>query len=137
LILLDTQVLVWYAQADERLGKTARQTVLRATAVNEACVSPITFWEAAMLADKGRICLDIPVELWTREVLKSGQIGIAGISPEISAAAGCLSDGIRGDPADRIIVATARAYRCSVLTTDRKILAYAKAGHVEAIDARH
>ncbi len=136
MILLDTQVLIWYAQADERLGLAARQKVLRATAANEACVSPISFWEAAMLADKGRISLDMPVERWVREVLKSGQIVAGDLAPDIAAAAGCLPGGIHGDPADRIIIATGRAYGCPVLTTDHKILAYADAGHVQALDAR-
>ncbi len=136
MILLDTQVLIWYAQADERLGRAARQEVLRATAANEACVSPISFWEAAMLADKGRISLDMPAERWARETLRSGQIVIADLAPEIAVAAGCLPGGIHGDPADRIIIATGRAYRCPVLTTDHKILAYAEAGHVQAIDGR-
>ena len=135
MILLDTQVLLWYAQADERLGREARQKVLQATANNAACVSPISFWEAAMLADKDRISLDMPVEKWVQGVVGSGQIIVADLAPEIAAAAGCLPGGIHGDPADRIIIATARAYRCPVLTTDRKILAYAKAGHVEATDA--
>jgi PIN domain nuclease of toxin-antitoxin system len=89
-----------------------------------------------MLADKGRISLNMPVESWAREVLKSGQIVVADLSPEIAAAAGCLPGGIHDDPADRIIIATGRAYQCPVLRTDRKLLAYAKAGHLQAIAAR-
>ena len=89
-----------------------------------------------MLLDKGRISLGMPADAWARDVLSSGKIVVAPLTPEVAAAAGQLPGSIHGDPADRIIVATARAYRCAVLTTDRKILAYAKAGHVQAIDAR-
>lgn len=136
MILLDTQVLIWYSQADEQLGQAARQRVYEATAVSAAAVSPMSFWEVAMLVEKGRISLNMTPDAWTTNVLSSGKIVVADLTPEIAAGAGQLRGGIHGDPADRIIIATARAYQYAVLTTDRKILAYAKAGHVQAIDAR-
>lgn len=81
MILLDTQVLIWYSQADEQLGQAARQRVYEATAVSEAAVSPMSFWEAAMLVEKSRISLDMTVHAWTTNVLSSGKIIVADLTP--------------------------------------------------------
>jgi PIN domain nuclease of toxin-antitoxin system len=136
MILLDTQVLIWFSIGDERLGKRARELFATAGKQSETAVSPISFWEAAMLTAKNRVDLGMPVGAWAAEILNSGGPALLALTPEIAVGAGQLLGGIHGDPADRIIVATARAHRCAILTADRKILSYAKDGHVEAIDAR-
>ncbi len=89
-----------------------------------------------MLTRKKRVDLGMPVSIWAAEVVNSNGPKLLPLTPEIAVLAGELPGGIHGDPADRIIVATARAHGFALLTTDEKILAYAKAGHVEAIDAR-
>ena len=68
--------------------------------------------------------------------LTQAAIRLEPISPSIAIDAGQLPGGIHGDPADRIIIATSRHLGCPLLTTDRKILAYAAIGHLKAIDAR-
>ena len=68
MILLDTQVLIWFSIGDERLGKRARE--LFATAGKQrkkTAVSPISFWEAAMLTAKNRVDLGMPVGAWAAE----------------------------------------------------------------------
>jgi PIN domain nuclease of toxin-antitoxin system len=136
MILLDTQVLIWISIGDERLGNQARELVATAGKRGETAVSPISFWEAAMLTRKNRVDLGMPVTSWAAEIMNSNGPVLFGLSPEIAVSAGELPSGIHGDPADRIIVATARAHGCAILTADQKILAYAEAGHLQAIDAR-
>lgn len=136
MILLDTQALVWFAQGDERLGTAAREIVATSLAAGKAAVSPISFWEVAMLVSKGYLDLGRPPSAWAQEICGRGKIIIAPLSPEIAIDAGSLPGDIHGDPADRIIVATARGLACPLLTSDRKIRAYADAGHVAATDAR-
>ena len=136
MILLDTHVAVWFAEGDERLASGARQIAEKAFAASQAGISPISFWEMAMLAAKGRLRLKLPTVRWVDEFCRDSGIAILAVTPEIAVAAGELPEGIPGDPADRIIVATARHHGVPLLTRDRRILAYAKAGHLQVIDAR-
>ncbi len=89
-----------------------------------------------MLTEKGRISLGMDVLNWMETVLAQPGIRLEQVSPAIAIDAGRLPGNIHGDPADRLIVATARHLVCPVLTTDRKILAYADQGHVQAMEAR-
>lgn len=136
MILLDTQALIWLAQADPRLGRLARASIETERADDIVLVSPISAWETAMLADKGKVALGRPVRQWFELVLSTPGFCPADLTTAIGADAGSLPDGIHGDPADRLVVATARSYGCPLVTADRKILAYAATGHLKAIDAR-
>ena len=135
MILFDTHPLIWFTLGNESLGKKARSIVLTSLENGEGAVSPISFWEASMLVQKGRIILERTVEDWANRILSSG-IRLAALSPVIAVSAGQLPGGIHGDPADRLIIATARSLGCSLLTADRQILAYSAQGHASAIDAR-
>lgn len=135
MILLDTHPLIWFTLGNESLGEKARNIVLTSLENGEAAVSPISFWEASMLVQKGRIALERTVEDWSNKILSSG-IRLAALSPGIAVSAGQLPGRIHGDPADRLIIATTRSLGCSLLTADRQILAYSAEGHVSAIDAR-
>lgn len=137
MILLDTQVLLWFVSGDDRLRAPAWKLVADAAKAGEAAVSPISFWEAAMLVSKGRIHLGLPADAWAGAICSSDTgPKLVPLTPVIAARAGQLTGDLHGDPADRILIATARAHNFELLTTDEKILAYAKAGHVQAIDAR-
>lgn len=136
MILLDTNVAVWLFQADPQLAPTGRRRIERERSAEGVCISAITCWELSMLVDKGRLVLGRDPLDWIEAALAEPGVHLAPISPDIGVEAGRLPPGIHGDPADRIIVATARHLGCPLLTTDRKIIAYAKTGHVQAIDAR-
>ena len=92
-------------------------------------------WDIAMLVDKDRLELPILTLDWIVEAVKVRNLQWAALTAEIATAAGSWPGDIHGDPADRIIIATARALGCPLLTVDRRILEYAKAGHVRVIDA--
>ena len=137
MILIDTQALVWLVEANSRLGIKAKIIIEEERAGGGVMIAPISVWEASMLVDKDKISLSRPVREWFEAVLAVPGFGLADLTVAIGADAGSLPGDIHGDPADRIIIATARALGCPVLTADRKILAYAAVGHLQAIDARH
>ena len=130
-MLLDTQAVMWLRLGDPRLGPQSRLEIEREWQSGEVYVSAITFWEIAMLIDKGRITFPEDVLSWRREQLVQGLIEIP-VTGEIAARAGALSD-IHGDPADRIIIATALEGHL-LTTSDRRILAWP--GPLQRLDAR-
>jgi PIN domain nuclease of toxin-antitoxin system len=136
MILLDTHVLIWLIEADLRLGTRANGTIERSRAADGALIATISLWETAMLVDKRKAVLSRDVRSWFDAVLAAPGFSLADVTVAIGTDAGSLPGNIHGDPADRLIIATARALGCPVLTADRKILHYAKAGHVGTIDAR-
>ena len=136
MILLDTHPLVWFYLGDKKLGAQTRTLIASAIDQREALVSPISFWEIGMLVSKGRLELGRSAREWAHLVLASGQVRIAEISALTALTAGELPKVIHGDPADRLVIATAVALDCPLITADRKILDYAAAGHLQAIDAR-
>ena len=131
MVLLDTNALLWLRSGDARLGAKARLTIDRALQEDELAISAISFWEAAMLRDKGRLRFPDDLGLWRHELLAQGVIEIP-IDGDIAARAGALRD-IHGDPADRLIVATALAGH-QLVTSDARILEWP--GALRRLDAR-
>ena len=119
LLLLDTNVLLWMRLGDGRLGAVARREIERAWQSDELAVSAVSFWEVAMLVNKGRITLAGDVHAWRREHLAQGMIEIP-IDGEIGLRAVELAD-FHADPADRLIVASALAGH-RLVTSNRRIL---------------
>jgi PIN domain nuclease of toxin-antitoxin system len=135
MILLDTNVLLWRTGDDKRLSKQARRAIDQAVDRDAACVSAISLWEMAMLIRKQRIGLGQPLREWSRITFGPHGLRLVPVDEMIAIDAGEL-EGIHGDPADRTIIATARAMPCPLLTADQTILAYGTAGHVRVVDAR-
>ena len=131
MILLDTHVLLWSRSGDARLGDRARAEIERGWRQGELAVSAISFWEVAMLQDKGRYTLRRDVDAWRRTLLDEGLLEIP-VNGAIAAVAGALPD-MRGDPADRMIAATALDGHLLV-TADRRLLDWP--GDVDTLDAR-
>ena len=119
MILLDSHVLVWLLSDDRRIGKQAREAIDSSWARGEAAVSAITFWEVAMLQGKGRLSLLADIGAWRASLLEEGLIEIA-VDGEVGIRAGLLQD-LRGDPADRLIVATALEGH-QLVTADQQLL---------------
>lgn len=135
MMLLDTNVLLWRTGDDKRLSKQARRAIDQAVDRNAACVSAISLWEMAMLIRKQRIGLGQPLREWSRIAFGSQGLQLVPVDEMIAIDAGEL-EGIHGDPADRTIIATARAMACPLLTADQAILDYGSTGHVRVVDAR-
>ena len=131
MILLDTQVLLWIRRGDSQLGERSRRRIEFALRDGEAAVSAFTFWEVAMLHEKGRMDLLRDVGSWRQDLLGDGLFEIT-VSGAIGIRANQLVD-FHGDPADRIIVATAlQGHR--LITSDQGILDWS--GALDRMDAR-
>ena len=135
-IVLDTHVLIWAIHEDSRLGFAA-QRMIEADG-RESCVgvSAITPWEIALLTERGRLRLDRDVVEWIEAVLDLPGLRLLPVEPAIAVASVRLPSAFTRDPADRLIVATARHHDGRLLTADRAILDYGAAGHVRTVDAR-
>ena len=130
--VLDTNVLLWLAKDDSRLGKKAVRLADRALADDSLAVSAITFWEVSTLCQKGRLDLFQPIEAWRKELLDLGLLEIP-VTGDIGINAAAFTDYLR-DPADRIIVATAAREGALLLTSDERILDWG--GSLRRQDAR-
>ena len=112
--LLDTHVLVWWLNDRRRLSAAQRGVVASADAGSPLLVSDISLWEVATLHSLGRIRLTLPLRDWLEKATGPPLVRRQGISPAIAEAVAALPDSFHRDPADRILVATARssARRC-------------------------
>jgi PIN domain nuclease of toxin-antitoxin system len=131
MILLDTHVVVWLAEDSPRLGRAARRQVSRAMARGGVHVSAISYWELGMLVEARRLRLSRDLVEVRAAAARSGIIEIA-VDGEIGIVGARLS-GLHGDPADRLIVATALCRRTSLITADEKLLSMK--GGVAVVDA--
>lgn len=132
LILLDTHALIWLDRDDRRLGPSSSGVIRHAWDRNAVAVSAMSFWEAAMLAARRRVEFGSTVPLWRSELLRAGFVEIP-VSGEIGIVAAEL-DGLHGDPADRLILATALAHDATLVTADRRLLDWQ--GVLQRLDAR-
>jgi PIN domain nuclease of toxin-antitoxin system len=121
-VILDTHALLWMDRNDPTLGKTARALIETDWQAGQLAVSAISFWEVAMLAERGRITLPLPVSLWREDWLKAGLIEIP-LDGRIALLATELAD-LHRDPADRFILATAIERNTGLITADRALLAW-------------
>lgn len=132
-VLLDTHVVIWLTEESRRLGRKARRLADRALARDAIAVSAISFWEAAMLLQRGRIEITGSPEAWRRAVLDLGVEEIP-VSGEIGILAAMLPSDFPQDPADRIIAATASIHGTTLLTADDRLLDWP--GRLARCDAR-
>lgn len=136
MILLDTNVFVWLGAGADSLGPKSRAWIERARDADGVGICAITPWEISMLVERRKISLNQDTLVWMEAALAQPGIHLLPLSPAIAVDAGRLPGSLHGDPGDRLIIATARNRACPLLTTDRKILAYAAEGHVQATNAR-
>lgn len=118
--LVDTHVLLWWMANGERLSEAAQAALSSSPVV----VSPISFWEVSMLVGKGRVALDRPTAAWAEDVLALSSVDVAPLTAQIAVLAGELPD-FHGDPADRLLAATAIVHRCPLITKDDKLRRWA------------
>jgi PIN domain nuclease of toxin-antitoxin system len=121
-ILLDTHVLVWLDEANPQLGAGAIERIDTAFKAGEVTVSAISFWEVGMLISKGRIRLDMDLLVWRQDFMEQGLIELP-----VTGAIGIRATGLdhfHGDPADRLIAATALQNSLTLVTADQRLLTY-------------
>ena len=125
-LLLDTHVWIWLMNGDERLRNTkALQLIHQASSHDQLKVSIISVWEIGLLARKKRILLPRHPLIWVREALSQPGLTLAPLTEDVAVESSFLPGEMVGDPADRILVATARALKATFVTADEKIQRYA------------
>ncbi len=129
MIVLDTHVWVWWVHGGDHLTKNQIDAI-QANEDDVIGISAITCWEVAKLVELGRLELSTPVEKWIEEALNYPGIRFLELSPEISVESTRLPGEFHRDPADQIIVATARIYNCPLVTSDERIIGYS---HIKTI----
>lgn len=135
-LLLDTHVWVWFVEDEpRRFSRRIVPLVERAVQRNELVISAISVWEIALLEATGRIELAMDVRTWMGRALAFPGVRLKGLSPSVAIEATRLPGELHRDPADRILIATARLLGAALVTCDERILAYARKGHVRVVDA--
>ncbi len=130
-LLLDTHVWIWSQECPERLGPRARRALLAAENANAVCA--ISTLEIARLLSIGALVLAMPLETWIQESLADLAASTLPVTHDIAREAYALPPPFHKDPADRVLVATARRHASRLLTADERILAYRD---VSSLDAR-
>lgn len=135
MILIDTHIWVWWVEENPRLTPTHRAYVQAHEAVGLG-VSVISCWEIAKLVHAGRLAPPIPIADWMEQALSYPGIRLLELTPRIAIASTQLPGTFHRDPADQIIVATARVLDLVLVTADQKILDYAHVRTVKPQDAQ-
>lgn len=118
MIVLDTHIFLWMNIQQERLPAQIANAIQNETDLGLAAIS---LWEMAMLIQYGRVTIpDNSLTEWFAVVLNAPKLRVLPLSPEIAARSGALE--MHGDPADRLIVATAVEYNCRLATVDDRLL---------------
>jgi PIN domain nuclease of toxin-antitoxin system len=123
MIILDTHVWVWWAHQDSRLTNSQAKTI-QANETNVIGVSAISAWEVAKLVEYNRPELPYSLQQWFDEALNYPGISLTALIPQIAVESSQLPGEFHRDPADQIIVATARIYGCPIVTSVSKIQKY-------------
>lgn len=123
MIVLDTHVLVWWVSGSGRLSVRAKRALDEALRGGPAIVSTISVLEIATAVRRGRLVLAPALDQWLADLCALPELRFEPVSVEIAQLAGGFDDATPGDPADRIIVATARALGANLLTADEALRA--------------
>jgi PIN domain nuclease of toxin-antitoxin system len=115
-ILLDTHVIHWWSAEPQRVSRPAREALERA---DELVVAAISWYELAWLARHERIAVGVPIRSWLQGL--ASQVRTIGVTPAIADTAVALPSSFPGDPADRLIYATAIEQGLRLVTKDRAI----------------
>lgn len=120
-VLLDTHVWAWWTLGDERLTGRERGALDRLAARRELRLCAISLWEAQMAVARGRLALLDPFDVWLRAAAAPDVIEIVPIDVPVALALNGLPASLPNDPADRLIVAAARAHAFKLATHDGAI----------------
>lgn len=132
-LLLDTCVALWMVA--DTLSEVGEALLAEARAANlPLYVSPITAWEVGTLARKGRFRSNYTPQRWFQALMGAPGVKLAELTSEVLLESSFLPDFRIGDPADRIIAATAREYGFRVMTRDRALLTYGAEGHLAVVE---
>ena len=121
MIVLDTHALIWWVSDGSRLSVRARRAIRSATRQGSIAASAISLFEITTLMRRGRLALAVPEDQWFADLRLLPELHFEPVSVEIARLAGSFDDAMPGDPADRIIAATARCKGMPLATWDKAL----------------
>jgi PIN domain nuclease of toxin-antitoxin system len=129
-IVLDTHAWIWWATEDRRLSRKAAAAIARATRTEGVWLCAISVWEVAKKVEKKQLVLDRPLRQWMDQALGLSGLLLAELTPALLLESCELPQPFHGDPADQMIVASARHMGAILVTRDLKLRRYS---HVQTI----
>ena len=132
MLLLDTHAAVWLTEG-QAMSAQGTRAIRAAMEADELLFSAVSAWEIGLLVAKKQIALAVPVQMWLGRFAEKPGIRIIALDAETALNSTLLPQPFVQDPADRFLVASARALNVPIITRDKRILDYAKAGHVRAV----
>lgn len=129
-LILDTHILIWYV---EGINLSESQVALIDQMRDKASlyISAISIWEIALLVSRERIALSIDLDQWIKQALSITGLNLVDLSISILTQSCTLSNYEHKDPADRMIIASARSINSHLMTSDQKIIDYADKGYLK------
>ncbi len=125
MVVIDTHILIWFVNGSDQLSKIAQDTINQTLASDdEIIISSISTWEISMLINKNRLVLSMDIESWLNNIENIQGFRFASVDNEIAFKSTELPGEFHKDPADRMIVATARKLAVPLITADQKIRQY-------------
>jgi PIN domain nuclease of toxin-antitoxin system len=124
MIVIDTHIWLWWLSNPEKLSKLASEHIDNEIKNGQIIISTISTWEMAMLIAKGRLKMSIGISDWIAATESLPFVKFSRVDNKIALQSVQLPGKLHNDPADRIIIATAITMNASVVTSDRKIIAY-------------
>ncbi|MBI4903984.1 MAG: type II toxin-antitoxin system VapC family toxin [Acidobacteria bacterium] len=135
LLLLDTHCWVWFqAGLEKKFSRSSYRQIERALRQDRCAVSIVSVWEIGLLVSKGRLNMHAPVDVWVREALSLPGLRLEPLSVQAALDSSALPGAFHGDPADRMLVATARHLHAALATADTAILDYGASGYVATME---
>lgn len=121
-VLLDTHILLWWFEEGSRLSGVQQKTLEAASSELPLYVSEISLWEIATLLELRRIRLQLPLRDWLDKATSPPLVRRFGMTPAVAAEVAALPESFHRDPADRILLATARVLGAHLMTQDQRII---------------
>lgn len=118
MIVLDTHAWIWWVSDPRQLGKAGRRAIRSSRSIGVAAIS---CWEVAMLVEKGRIAIDRAVLEWIEQSIALPGLQLLPLTPAVAVRAAQLGPAFPGDPADRLISATALVQSVPLVTKDERL----------------
>lgn len=136
-LVLDTHVWIWMMEGNSRrLSARARGEIEAVSQAGTLWLAAISVWEVALMEALSRVSLSQPVREWIEALLRGPGARLLPLEPEIAVDSTRLPGSPHADPADRILMSSARITGARLVTCDARILRYASDGHVPVLDAR-
>lgn len=122
-VILDTHIWIWWIHAEASLPEDVR-SLLQSQSEGSLAISAISLWEVSKLVERRRLDLPLAIGPWMDMALGGSAISVVPISPAIAIDSSSLPGTFHRDPADQLIVATARILDRPLVTCDQRIRAY-------------